>query len=93
MLEELKMDLTFVSDLIRQQLLSVLSRGLNTVAFDDDDVGHTTLSDHRIEAGNSRQFRDAARPGPYAHRIFIERELKRLLRLGIICEANTGECP
>ena len=33
------------------------------------------------------------RPVPYARRIFIERELGRLLRLGIISEANPGECP
>ena len=30
---------------------------------------------------------------PYARRIFIERELKILIRLGIISEANPGECP
>ena len=51
------------------------------------------MIEHRIETGNSIPFRQRARPVPYARRIFIERELNRLLRLGIISEENLGECP
>ena len=93
MLAELKIDLISVSDAIRHQLVSVLARRLDAFAVDDDDVGHTTLIEHRIETGNSLPFRQRARPVPYARRIFIERELNSLLRLGIISEANPGECP
>ena len=83
-LAELKIDLISVSDAIRHQLVSVLARRLDALAVDDDDVGHTTLIEHRIETGNSLPFRQRARPVPYARRIFIERELNSLLRLGII---------
>ena len=88
---ELKIDLISVSDAIRHQLVSVLARRLDAFAVDDDNVGQTTLFEHRIETGNRLPFRQKGRPVPYARRIFIERELKRLLRLGIISEANPGE--
>ena len=48
-LAELKIDLISVSDAIRHQLVSVLARRLVALAVDDDDVGHTTLNEHRIE--------------------------------------------
>ena len=76
---------------ILDQLVSVLARQLNAFAVDDDDVGHTTLIEHRIETGIP--FRQRARPLPYAGRIFIERELAWVLRLGILSKANPGECP
>ena len=88
-----KIDLISVSDAVRHQLVSVLARRLDAFAVDDDDVGPTALIEHRIETGNSLPFRQMARPVPYARRIFIERELARLLRLGIISEANRGERP
>ena len=87
---ELKIDLISVSDAIKHQLVSGLARRLDAFAVDDEDVGHTTLIDLRIETGNSLPFRQTARPVPYAPRIFTERQLNRLLRLGIISEANPG---
>ena len=92
-LPELKIELISVSDEMRHSLVAVLAGGQDAFAVDDNDVGHTTLIQHRIETGNSQPFREMARPVPYARRIFIERELNRLLRLGIIYEANPGECP
>ena len=92
-LAELKIDLISVSDSFRHQLVSVLAPRLDAFAGDDDAIGHTTLIEHRIETGNSIPFRHTARPVPYSRRILIERELNRLLPLGIISEANPGECP
>ena len=72
--------------------MSVLLRRIDAFAVDADDVGHTTLSEHRIETGNSLHFRQRARLLPYARRILIERELSRLVCLGMISEANPDEC-
>ena len=93
LLAELKIDLISVSDSIRHKIMLVLARGLDAFAVDDDDVGHSTLIEHRIEMSNSLPFRQRARPVPYTRRIFIERELSSLLRLGKISEANPGGCP
>ena len=93
MLAELKIDLISVSDAIRHQLVRVFARRLDAFAVDHDDVGHTMIIEHRIETGKSLPIRQRARPVPYARRICIERELNSLLRLGIISEANPGECP
>ena len=71
-LAEVKIDFIPVSHSIRHQVVSVLARRLDSFAVDDDDGGHTTLIEHRIETGNSLPFRQRARPVPYARRIFIE---------------------
>ena len=92
-LAELKINLISVSDSIRHQLLSVLARRLDVFAVDDDDVGHTTLIEHRIETGTSLPLSQRARLVPYARRIFIERELNRLLRLGIISRRTLENAP
>ena len=73
-LAELKIELISVSDAIRHQFVSVLARRLDAFAVDDDNVGQTTLFEHRIETGNRLPFRQKGRPVPYAHRIFIESE-------------------
>ena len=52
-LTELKIDLISVSDSILHELVSVWARRLDASAGDDDDVGYTTLIEHRIETGNS----------------------------------------
>ena len=85
---ELKMVLISDRDSIRHQMVSVLARGLEAFAGNDHDVSQATLIEHRIERGNRLPFRKRARPVPYAFRILIERELNRLLLLGIISEAN-----
>ena len=90
---ELKIYLISVSDSIRHQLVSVLARGLEAFGVRDDEVEDTTLIEHRIGTGNSLPFREWARQLLYAHRIFIERDLDRLLQLGILYETNPGECP
>ena len=92
MLAELKIVLISVSDSIPHQVVSVLARLLYAFAADDDAVARTILSEHHIEASNSLPFRQKARPVPYAPPIFTERVLNRLLRLGIISEANPEEC-
>ena len=92
-LAEKKFVLICVSDSIRHQLMSVLARRLDAFAADDDDVGYTTVREHRIETRNSLPFRQKNRPARYARRNFIERALNRLLRLGIISVANTREFP
>ena len=53
---------------------------------------YTSLIEHRKKTSNHRPFRQKARAVPYARRIFIERDLDRLLRLGIISVANPGQC-
>lgn len=58
-LAELKIELIFVRECIRDQLLSVLAFGM-----DADDGGHTTLIEHRIQTGNSGPFRERSRPLP-----------------------------
>ena len=72
-LAELNIYLISLSDTIRHQVLSVLARRYDAFAVDDDDVGYTTLIEHRIETGKSLLFRKKARPVPYELRIFIER--------------------
>ena len=93
MMGELKIDLISVSDSILHELVSVWARRLDASAGDDDDVGYTTLIEHRIETGNSPPFRQQARPIPYLGHIFIDRELNRQLRLCILSQANPGEWP
>ena len=54
--------------------------------------GYTPLIEHPLETGTQLPFRQKAQPVPNANRIIIERELKLLLRLGIIFVANPGAC-
>ena len=63
-LADLKIDMIFVSDPIRHQLLSILARRIDALAVADVDVGHTMLIEHRIETFNSLPFRHMARPVP-----------------------------
>ena len=53
---ELKIDLISVKDSIQHQLVGVLARLLDAFAVDDEDVGHTTLIEYQIEAGNRIPF-------------------------------------
>ena len=73
--------------------MSVLARGHDAFTVVDDDVGYSTLIEHRIQTGNSPPVREKARPIAYARRNFLERELDRPQRLGILSGAKQGECP
>ena len=92
MLAELKICFISLCHTILHQFVSLLARGYEAFAAYDDDVAYTTLIEHRIEMGNSLLFREKARSVPYVLRIFIETELDRLLRLGIMSVAKPGEC-
>ena len=81
---EMKIEMNAVSDSIGHQLFSVLARGLRGFAVDHNAFGHSSLSEHRIETGNSLAYRQRARRGRYARRNFIERQFPALLRLGMI---------
>ena len=66
---------------------------LDAFAVDDDGAGDRRLREHRIETRKSLPFSQKAQPVPYANRIFIERELDTLFRLGIISVGNPGQGP
>ena len=92
MIAELNIKIISISESIRYQLVSVLVRRLDAFAVEDDYLGHIPLKEDRFETGNGIYFRQRARPVPYARRIFIERGLNCLLRLGFISMADLEEC-
>ena len=78
---------------MKHDVIEIGSRRVDAFALDDNDIGHTTLVDHRIDTANSIPLRERARPIPYARRKFVETELQRLISLGIISAADPGVCP
>ena len=84
LLQELNIDSVGAPDAVKHDVIEIVSRRVDAFALDDNDIGHTTLVEHRIETGNSIRFRQGARPIPYARRKFVEEELQRLTVLGVI---------
>ena len=68
--------------------MRVLALGLDAFAVDDDDGGHRSLREQRIETRKSLSCSQKARPVPYAGRIFVERQLAILQVLGISSVVN-----
>ena len=60
--------------------------------MDDEEVGHSTLIEHRFVTGNSLPFRQIDRTVRYLRRIFIERAKHRPTS-GHYLRANQGEYP
>ena len=92
-LKELKVTDLDVDPAYKHSLVAVIDRGLDAFAATDDDVGSTTLTAHKIDTGNSVPFREKLRPLPWSRREFVDREIERLLKLGIIEAADPGKCP
>ena len=49
-----------------------------------NDLGHTTLTPHKIDTGDSRPIRQGPRRLPLAKRQVADREVKRMLDMGVI---------
>ena len=57
------------------------------------EFGRTRLVTNRIDIGKNPPFKERLRAVPHTWREFLEQELDRLLSVGTISEADTGDCP
>ena len=93
-MKDLKINDIEAPDEIKHELIALLERCLAAFAEDDDDVGQTNLVEHTIVLRDEQTtIKQRARPVPYAVRDFVEKEIDRLLKLGIISPADPGKCP
>ena len=89
LLLELNIDNVAAADAAMHGLIATVIRWIGALAVDDNDIGNSTLIEHRIETGSSLPFKQKSRPIPSARRKFREEELQRL-SFEIISVADPG---
>jgi len=90
---ELKIHELQISATHKHRLIEIINKNLAAFAVDDDDLGRTDLVMHPIDVGNNSPFKEKRRPTPYAAREFVQTEIKRYKDLGIVSDADLGNCP
>ena len=93
LLQELNIDSVVAPDAVKHDVIEIVSRRVDAFTVDDNDTGHRTLVEYRIEPWNCISFRQRARQIPYARRKFVETELQRMISLGSISARVPGDCP
>ena len=78
---------------MKHRLVAMIDRNLDAFAENDDDLGHTPAIEHDINTGDAAPIRQKLGPLPYHRRGFVEKEVERYLRLGIISKADPAKCP
>ncbi len=65
-LSELKVSELKINNTTKQKLIKIVSENLNAFAASDDDLGHTTVCQHKINTGDKPPFRERLEisPGP-----------------------------
>ena len=58
LLEELNVDSVVATDAVNHNVIAIVSRRVDAFALDDNDIGHTTFVEHRIETRTSSPFRE-----------------------------------
>ena len=82
-----------VSADIKNWLVEIVNRNLKAFATSDDDLSITDRIEHTIDTGTNVPFKERGRPVPYGAREFLEKEIAKYLKLGIISPADPGQCP
>lgn len=68
--------------------MKIVKRNLDAFAASVNDMGRTTVITHTIKTGDAKPLRHKLRLIPFAHRQYIEQEIKRLLAIWAIALAN-----
>ena len=82
-----------IDDKDRETFYEIIRRRLDAFAFDDDDLGQTTMIVHSINTGDAMAFKDRVRSVPLTLRDWLRGELDRFLRADLICETDHCNCP
>ena len=82
-----------VSADIKNWLVEIVNWNLKAFAVNEDDLSVTELIEHTSETGTNAPFKEKDRPVPYGAREFLEKEIAKYLKLGIISPADPGQCP
>ena len=91
--KELQIDEMSIPTPLKETLKQIISKNLDAFAETDDDLGLTELQSHTINTGNNPPFREKLRGLPYSRKPFVDRQLERLEKAGVISPATPGECP
>ena len=92
-IQELKISEINIPKAQKHRLIGIINKNLEAFALDDDDLGCTDLIEHPIDVGANLPFKEKRRPTPYAAREFVQTEIDRYKRLGIVSDADLGNCP
>ena len=68
----------------REQAISLAQEFSTSFSKDEFDLGHTKILKHTIDTGSNRPIRQALRRHPQEHLTFIDAQVDKLLKLGII---------
>ena len=82
-------ELTHLTHTQRQQWLEVLLRRCCAFSVDGRNMGTTHLAQHHIDTGTAKPFKQQLRQHPDAVVDVIDKEVKRMLDLGVIEPANS----
>ncbi|ESO02819.1 hypothetical protein HELRODRAFT_174242 [Helobdella robusta] len=73
-----------VPDNIRSNLRKLLLKYKNILSLSEFDLGRTNITQHEINTGANRSFRQALRPQPRAHLPIIDNLLEEMLQQKVI---------
>jgi len=71
----------------REQVWDVITSFQDVFSVDPDDLGHTTLIQHQIDVGDAKPIRVPPRRLPIAKQAFVQDEIQKLLKRGVIRES------
>ena len=91
-LKELKIPELKISVDLKASIVEILDRNFKAFAVNDDDLSVTDRVEHTIDTGTNTPFKERGRPVPFGAREFVEQEIAKYQRLGIVSPADSGNC-
>ena len=92
-LTDLRVSTLPIPEQVRKRLIKVVKEHLGAFSASPIDLGKTSVVVHTTMTNAAKPLRHKLRLIPFAQRQYLEQEVKKLLSIRAISEADPGACP